>query len=218
MMKETDLFKPVRNLFLSLGYDVHGEVGAADVFGLLGDESLVVELKLAISLKLIYQAVERQKVADFVYIAVPKRIYTSHHKLNPNFLDLLKRLGVGLVTVSQDQATIELSAEKVDLKTTRRTSRIKGQMVSEHKKRETHLALGGTNQARVTAYKEKVIEIAKALYSLGEASSSLVKEYTRIEKTADILAKNYSGWFEKTENKTYRLSEKGRRSLDEFLF
>lgn len=217
-MKETDLFKPVRKLFMDLGYDVHGEVGAADVFGLKDEESLVVELKLAISLKLIYQAIERQKVADIVYIAVPKRVYISHVKLNPNFMDLLKRLGIGLVTIASEQASILLEAEKVQLIKTKRTSRIKGDMVKEHHKRETHLALGGTNQTRVTAYKEKVIEIAKALHSLGEASASLIKEYTRIDKTAEILAKNYSGWFEKTDHKTYRLSEKGHQSLNEFLF
>jgi hypothetical protein len=169
-------------------------------------------------MKLIYQAIERQKVADFVYIAVPKRIYRSHLKLNGSFLDLLKRLGIGLVTISNEEAMIELEAQNVQLAKTRRSMRIKGDMLREHKKRETHLAVGGTKEERVTAYKEKVIEIAKALHALGEASSSLIKEYTRIDKASDILNKNYSGWFEKTDHKTYRLSEKGLSSLHEFLF
>ena len=218
MMKETDLFKPVRALFFTMGYDVQGEVGAADMFGVKDQETVVIELKLAMSLKLIYQAIERQKIADNVYIALPKRAFRSHEKLNTVARVLLKRLGIGLILVSQDQAEIELEATHLEITSTKRSSRIKGQMLKEHEKRETHLAIGGTNQERVTAYKEKVIEIAKALHTLGEASTSLIKEYTRIEKSQDILAKNYSGWFEKTDRKTYKLSEKGLVSLHEFLF
>jgi len=217
-MKETDLFKPVRAHFLSLGYDVQGEILAADVFAVKGDDIVIVELKLTISMKLIYQAMERQQVAQRVYLAAPKAVVLRHMKNNPMFIRLLNRLGLGLMTVTSDKIDIILEPESSILTPKRGSSSKKRLMLSEFHARDQHQTLGGTNQKKITFYREQVIEIAKALYTLHEASTKLLKEYTRIDKTADILRKNYDGWFTKNEKGLHMLSPQGETAIKDFLF
>ena len=72
-MKEVDLYVPVKCFFQDLGYVVKSEVGAVDIMAVRGVEPVImVELKLGFSLTLFHQAIERLKLADDVYIAVPK--------------------------------------------------------------------------------------------------------------------------------------------------
>ena len=73
MQRESDLYAPVKALLTGQGYEVKGEVGAADLVAMRGAEPpVIVELKLKISLALFHQAVARLAVSDAVYIAVPK--------------------------------------------------------------------------------------------------------------------------------------------------
>lgn len=216
-MKETDLFKPVRAYFLAQGYDVQGEIIQADVFAVKGDTIIIVELKLSISLKLIYQALERQGVTKHVYLAAPKSVVTRHMKSHPMFIHLLKRLGLGLMAVTFERVDVLLEPDAL-VSSSRRTPSQKRLMLHEFHARDQHQTIGGTNQKKMTFYREQVIEIAKALYTLHEASTSLVKEYTRIEKSADILRKNYDGWFMKNEKGLYQLSPKGQDGIQTFLF
>ena len=47
MEREADLYPPVKAFLEAQGYDVKGEVGAADLVALRGDEDpIIVELKL----------------------------------------------------------------------------------------------------------------------------------------------------------------------------
>ncbi|MDY0074432.1 MAG: DUF2161 family putative PD-(D/E)XK-type phosphodiesterase [Acholeplasmataceae bacterium] len=217
-MKETDLFIPVRNLLMEWGYDVQGEVLAADVFAVKEENIIIIELKLAISLKLIYQAIERQKVTPSVFIAIPKQVASSHRRKNDHFFTLLKRLGLGLIVVSGNKAEMLLEPQSVQEVKTRSSSAKKRVMLKEYEQRSQYKTLGGTNGKKVTVYKEQVIEVAKALYTLREASIQLIKEYTRIEKASSILQKNYHGWFMKNEKGLYRLSPLGMDELKEHLF
>lgn len=63
-MKETDLYKPVKELFEKMGYTVNGEVKDMDVTAVRGDELVVVELKTAFNITLLQQAVKRQKITE----------------------------------------------------------------------------------------------------------------------------------------------------------
>ncbi len=217
-MKETDLFKPVRTLLLNMGYDVQGEILAADVFAVKEKEIIIVELKLQITLKLIYQALERKKVTPNVYIGVPKNIRSTHQKNNAQFMVLLKKLGLGLMEVTLDKATILLEPNEEEVQTTRHSSAKKRVMMKEFDARDQYQTLGGTKEKKMTAYREKVVEIAKALHTLKEAPLKLIKEYTRIEKSADILRNNYDGWFLKNEKGLYQLSPLGLSEIENHLF
>ena len=70
-LRESDLYGPVRDYLENLGYQVKGEVKDCDIAALRDGELIVVELKRGFTLELIYQALDRQRVADGVYVAVP---------------------------------------------------------------------------------------------------------------------------------------------------
>ncbi len=217
-MKETDLFKPVRQLLLSMGYEVQGEIMAADVFAVKDKDIIIVELKLAMSLKLVYQAIERQKVTPHVYIAMPKLPLRRHLKANPQLTLLLKKCGIGLIEVTQAEANIILNSHHESIIPTKMSPAKKRVMMKEFEARDQYQTLGGTNGKKITAYREQVIEIAKALLSLGEAPLNMIKEYTRIEKAAAMLRNNYDGWFQKNKKGLYELSPKGLEEIKPFLF
>ena len=72
-IRETELYAPIKRLLEGQGYEVKGEVGAADIVAVRGDEDpVIVELKTAFSLSLFHQAIERQAMTDHVYVAVPR--------------------------------------------------------------------------------------------------------------------------------------------------
>ena len=98
-LRESDLYGPVRDYLQSLGYEVKGEVKDCDVTATRDGELIVVELKRGFTLELIYQAMDRQKVADGVYVAVPlpKRGYMDPRV--PEMRSLCRRLELGLIFV-----------------------------------------------------------------------------------------------------------------------
>ena len=70
MEREDQLYAPVKALLEAQGFEVKGEVGAADVVAVRGAEPpVIVELKLKFSLSLFHQAIARLAVTDHVYVA-----------------------------------------------------------------------------------------------------------------------------------------------------
>ncbi len=69
---ESDLAAPVTAYLAALGWTVRSEVKDCDVAAVRGDDLLVVELKKALTLALLVQAVRRQRLTDSVYLAVPR--------------------------------------------------------------------------------------------------------------------------------------------------
>jgi hypothetical protein len=103
MTREADLYPPIKALLERQGYEVKGEVGAADVVARRGDEDpVIVELKLRFSLSLFHQAIARQAITDLVYIAVPKPKGKQARRMLKDNLSLCRRLGLGLITVLPD--------------------------------------------------------------------------------------------------------------------
>ena len=98
-LRESDLYGPVRDYLENLGYQVKGEVKDCDIAALRDGELIVVELKRGFTLELIYQALDRQRVADGVYVAVPlpRRGYMAPHIRDME--RLCRRLELGLIFV-----------------------------------------------------------------------------------------------------------------------
>ena len=70
---ETALYKPVKAFLEKQGFEVKGEICGCDAVAIRDGEPpivVVAELKLAFSLELVLQAVDRMRVADEVYLAV----------------------------------------------------------------------------------------------------------------------------------------------------
>lgn len=214
--KETDLYDPCKTLLESLGYQVKAEVGAIDIMAIKDDYMVIVELKLKISLKLIYQAIDRQKLADKVYIALPKTVINQTKSNVKHFLNLLKRLEIGLIVVSNNQAEVLVETFGFDLKRSITASKKKKEkLMKEFTLRKSDMNVGGTKSKKMTHYKEKVIEIAKYLREFGQKSPKEIVLYTGIKDTPNILRKNYYMWFINVERGIYQLSEIGKKALDE---
>ena len=96
---ESDLYDPVANYLRNLGYEVRGEVRSIDLVAIHETELVVVELKLRMSLDLILQAVERQRTADSVYVAVAARSSGPAIRNHRRIRRLLRRLELGLILV-----------------------------------------------------------------------------------------------------------------------
>ena len=129
---------------------------------------------------------------------------------------LLKRLNIGLIEVDDNQATILIDIEKPN-PSKAGLSKKKRQVVNEFNQRENHQNVGGTNQKRITAYKEKSIKILHQLVKMKYASPKELKAYTGINETSSILMKNYEGWFINIERGVYTYSSKGEEALNEYL-
>jgi len=168
-------------------------------------------------LKLIYQAIERQKLCDKVYIALPKEAIKSHQANLRQLVYLLKRLDIGLIRVNQDQASLFMESEGFDiLKSKKQNTRKKKALLKEFSLRESDENVGGTKGKKMTHYREKVIKIAQYLYEFKEKSPKEIKAYTGILDTPSILQKNYYLWFKKVDRGIYTLSLMGIKAIEEF--
>jgi len=214
-MLESNLFDPIKRLLESHGYHVKGEIVHTDVFGVKEQRTIAVELKNQISLKLIYQAIERTKVADFVYIGVPKQAIISHRKEMKYLKQLLQKLKIGLISVDHNEASFLIEVDEFSSK--KRTNLKKRRVIKEFNERDNHINLGGTKGKVLTAYKENVIRIAFMLRKMKSASPKKLMEHTGILETSRIMQSNFDGWFEKIERGIYQLSEKGEKELDFYL-
>ena len=103
MERESDLYEPVKRHLEALGFEVKGEVGAADLVAMRGAEPpLIVELKLRVALALYHQAVARLSVTERVYICVPRPSGRNARRALKDNLSMCRRLGLGFLTVRPD--------------------------------------------------------------------------------------------------------------------
>lgn len=215
-MEEKELYEPVKQLLESKGYAVKAEVKDIDVFGVKEAHTIAVELKTNVSLKLIYQAIDRQKMCDKVYIALPKTAFKSHQANIRQFVYLLKRLDIGLISVSNNMATLFMESEGFDLaKSKSQNKRKKRALLKEFSLRTSDENVGGMKGKKMTHYREKVLKIANYLYAFKEKSPKEIKAYTGVADTPSILQKNYYLWFKKVDRGIYTLSLMGIKAIEE---
>lgn len=228
-LKESDLYPPVRQYLESLGYEVKGEVMSCDMTAVHDDELIVVELKRGFTLELIYQAIDRQRVADGVYVAVPlpKRGYMS-----PQLRDmqtLCRRLELGLILVgftSKGLPQIDVAVHPKEAAAPRRNKKRRLAILREHTARTGSVNTGGiTRQKILTAYKEQALQVAQLLRDHGPMRVADVKKLGGPANTGTILGRNVLGWFERESLSSghsylYRVGAKGLEALNvyrEFL-
>ncbi|HHV29987.1 MAG TPA: hypothetical protein GXX73_10430 [Clostridium sp.] len=217
---EEDLYKPVKDYLVGLGYDVKGEVRHCDVSAVKGDIFLVVEMKTTLNLDVILQAVLRQRIADIVYIAIPKKgkaLFTRRWK---NICHLLRRLELGLLLVSfrQDKAFVEEAIRPEPFsreKSINLSSRKRKLVLEEFSKRHGDYNVGGcTRKKLITVYREKALQIAVFLEANGPLSIKQLKDMgADPDKAAAILQDNYYAWFERVSRGVYRLTDRGREEI-----
>ncbi len=215
---ERDLYGPVRDYLEALGYDVKGEVKDCDIAAVRGEELIVVELKRGFTLELVYQAMERQKIADGVYVAVPlpKRGYRAPHMRDMQ--TLCRRLELGLILVGFSAGgipQIDVAVHPKEAAAPRRDKKRRLAVLQEHANRTGSVNTGGVSRKKIlTVYKEQALNVAKILRDNGPLRAEDIRRMGGPDNTASILRRNYQGWFERVEQLengryTFQVSEKG---------
>lgn len=220
MSMEKDLFKPIKEYFESYGYVCDGEVGDIDMYLEKDGETVAVELKVTLDFKALQQAALRQKVADNVFIGIfrPKDINSRSFKDKEY---LLKRLGIGLITVSKRTHAVQIVLEPVisELESFKiHNKRQKKALSEEFRKRRVKSNTGGVRGVKlITGYREDALLVLDALCELhGEGSTRKIREISGIKNSTDILYRNYYGWFVQSGRGIYSVSESGYDALEEF--
>lgn len=209
---ETSLSAPVKAFLEGLGFAVKGEVGGCDLLGVAAGEPpilVVCELKLSFNLELVLQAVERAAAVDEVWLAARMSRRGKGRESDPRFRSLCRRLGFGMLGVTEAGAVEVLLA--ADAAAARRNPKKRSRLLAEHERRRGDPVLGGGSRAPVmTAYRQQALLCAAALVPGPQRPRDLKAASVDAPK---ILQRNVYGWFERQERGVYRLTQAGRDAL-----
>ena len=218
-IKETDLYGPVKAHFASLGYEVKGEVGAADMvavpFAADDNEPVIIELKTGFTLSLFHQAIHRQSMTDQVYIAVPRKSGKAAMTAIRRNKMLCRRLGIGLITVRLNDSVVVVHCEPKPF-TPRKIKARKVKLLAEFETRHGDPNTGGmTSSGMMTSYRQGALRCAKVLHDEGACKASYVAKMAGFEKARNCMAANHYGWFEKIDRGIYGLTPVGAKALED---
>lgn len=203
--REVDLYPAVKAFLEGEGFEVKGEVRGCDVVGVRGDEPpVIVELKLRFTLGLVLQALDRLRVSERVYLAVPAEAI-RRRGIRP----LCRRLGLGLLVVHGPRQRVEVEVEPGPYRPPHDRRRT-GLLISEHARRRGDPTPGGATRVPImTAYRQEALRIAAAL-RVGPASVAELREVAAAPNAGRILVRDAYGWFERVQRGSYRLRDAGR--------
>ena len=209
-LKETDLYAPIKRMLEGQGYVVKGEIGAADIVAVRGDEEpVIVELKTGFSLSLFHQGIARQAITDAVYVAVPRSAGRQFAKALSDNKALCRRLGLGLMTVRIEDGFVEVLADPEPYKP-RQSKLRKGRLLREFARRVGDPNNGGaTRRGIVTSYRQDALKCLCVLNEQGPLKAAHVAEQTAVKKARLIMADDHYGWFERVRTGVYNLTPKG---------
>ena len=212
-LTESSLYPPVKAMLELQGYTVKGEVGAADVVAVRGDEPpVIVELKLTISLALYHQAVRRLAVSDLVYIAVPRPTGKTARRTLKDNKALCRRLGLGFITVRTD-GKVEVLCDPGPY-APRKSRKRKDRLLREFERLQGDPNEGGaTRHGIVTGYRQDALRCAAHLATNGPTKGAEVARATGVPKATRIMADNHYGWFERVSIGIYAITDKGSEGL-----
>jgi hypothetical protein len=213
MEREADLYPPVKSYLEAQGYVVKGEVGAADMVALRGDDApIIVELKLRLNLTLYHQAVTRLRLTDLVYVAVAKpKGRNARRSLRENTI-LCRRLGLGFLTVRQD-GTVEAHCDPGPYAPRKNKAKRDKLLREFHRLQGDPNDGGSTRHGIVTAYRQDALRCALYLAETGAEKGSIVAKATGVTNATTLMRDNHYGWFKKVEKGVYTLTSQGRQGL-----
>lgn len=199
---EVDLYAPVKSFLERQGFDVKGEVGHCDVVAVRGDEPpVIVELKLRFTLGLVLQAIDRLRVSETVYVAVPAAA-VRRRGIRP----LCRRLGIGLLVVHGLAREVEVAVEPGPYRPPRDRRRAT-RLLAEHARRAGDPTPGGATRVPImTAYRQEALRVAATLAD-GPRTVAEVRALASAPGAGRILARDPYGWFERVARGRYRLRD-----------
>lgn len=214
-MPEADLYDPIKRFLEAQGYDVKGEIGACDIVAVRdGEAPVVVELKERLTLALVLQAVDRLAISDTVYVAFRagggrSGAWRTRRK---QVVRLLRRLGVGLLTVSAGDDVVPVLDPRPYQPRSNRARRER--LLKEFAERVGDPEPGGSvSRPRLTAYRQDALLCARALSDAGTLKVSVLRDRTGVSRAGPILRDNHYGWFRRVRTGHYALSPEGERDV-----
>jgi len=219
---EADLYPAVKDFLEKQGYTVKSEIRGCDVVALRGDAPpVIVELKLAFSLALLLQGIDRLSLTDRVYLAVSRprgRRARGVSVYRREIRDLCRRVGLGLLTVAPGRtaAAVEVVAEPMPYRPRRRTKELT-RLLGEHARRAGDPNRGGvTRTPIVTAYRQEALRCALLIRQGGRANIKMLRETGVVPNVSSILQRDVYGWFRRRERATYELTDRAQQDIDRF--
>ncbi|WBW94726.1 DUF2161 family putative PD-(D/E)XK-type phosphodiesterase [Oceanirhabdus sp. W0125-5] len=218
ILKESDMYIPLKNFLEKQGFSVKGEVKECDIVGERDGQVVIVEMKKSLNFKLLLQGSLRQKISDNVYLAIEKPKKSHYTKEWNDKKYLLKRLELGLIFVKKDKVEVIIEPKEYNLKTVRNRNKKKREsLIKEFNNRGGDFNWGGVSKSKiVTAYREETIRIAHYVNENGEISIKELLKLGCTEKTSSILQKNFYDWFIRVKRGTYSLTDKGKRAVIDY--
>ena len=132
---------------------------------------------------------------------------------------LLRCLETGLILVyfMKTKTKIEIVLHPKEYNH-RRQHKKKFQIIKEINGRFKEFNKGGSPSTveRITAYKQKSIQIAYLLNQYNESSPKQLLKLGADKNTAKMLNQNIYGWFDKVQRGIYKLNIAGKKVLDEY--
>lgn len=213
---ETDLCGPVRDYLTAQGYTVRCEVSDCDIAAAKGDDLIIIELKRALNISLLAQAVDRQKMTASVYVAIPRPSNRARWMRETKGIHkVLRRLELGLilVAVGKSRTPVEIIFHPGPFEHKRR-SKARRAILQEIERRSGDYNEGGSTRRKlVTAYRENAIQIASILAERGPLSPRHLRDLGADAKTQSILYRNVYSWFDRVEKGVYALNDRGKDEL-----
>jgi len=215
-MLEKEMYKVIKNHLQNLGFQVKAEVLDADITAIKDDVLIIVEMKNLLNIKLLYQGTQRQRLTDYVYLAIPKPNYkVLRSKGFKEKAHIINRLNLGLMFVDMEKETVETYCDPSD-SNIRKDRKKKIKLLKEFENRYTSFNSGGVTKTKIiTSYREKSLIIAHYLENAPLTIKQL-RELTDIKNCSSILYKNYYFWFEKVSRGVYQLNDLGRHDLIQY--
>jgi len=213
-MKESDLYLPVKRYLQSQNYTVKAEILDSDVLAVRGDEEpVIVELKLAVNLNVILQAVDRLGLSSKVYVGVPDwcKVLRGRRK---HLIKLFRMLGLGLIAIDTQRNKVEVVVDPGDYRP-RKSKHRRERLLREFEQRVGDPNIGGsaTRRGIMTAYRQRALAIAAFLDEHGPSKASILAQAVTEPGARDILYRNVYGWFERLSHGIYGLSPRGNREI-----
>lgn len=212
--READLYAPVKRWLIARGFEVKGEVGAADVMALSpepGAEPVLIELKTGFTLSLLHQGIARQAISDLVYLAVPKP--SKGRRAQAADVALCRRLGLGLIHVRPRDGHVEVLCDPGPY-APRKSALKRTRLLREWTRRAGDPNDGGaTRHGIVTSYRQDALRCARYLAVTGPERGAVIAVAAKVPEATRIMRDDHYGWFQRVERGVYALSPAGRKGL-----
>lgn len=224
VVREEELYKPIKAYYEQKGYIVKSEVQHCDLVAVHPEHQdvIIVEMKKTFNLSLLLQGIERLRINENVVLAVERnrKKSGSHNQRFGDLTELCRMLGIGFMTVTfykTKSPVIDVLCEPGDppVRGARRKKQIR--LLTEFRERSGDYNVGGsTGRKLVTAYREKALRCAYVLQKRGPSSPVQIATLTGHSRCGETLRNNYYGWFERIGHGVYALLPEGETALKEY--